>query len=455
MSVSVHIPIESEQQDAHLATDERWLLVQRIVASESLQRSGQLRKILVYVSRLAIQHPEIVVREYEIACNVLDRRKDFNPADDNIVRAQFTHLRRKLERYFSEEGMAETLCLTIPKGSYIPVFAENAPPRASALPSQPAAFENPQGSETPVVARTAPPVVPKESLRWGRWIAASAAVVCVVWISILTINLRRGDGTLAKSEIVPSGNGFVQLLARSEGNVSVVLPDTSQMMIQYITDMDISAADYANSDFPQQQLATVKDPEARRILSQLATKRNTTVNEAKMGFDVVEALTRAGGHGTIRYARDLHVRDLTEGNTILIGSQRSNPWVSLFTSKTNFQYMRNPVDDSYIYKNMKPLPGEDPVYHISTESGKDRVNYVDIAFMQNPVQSGYILLLIGTDLESGEAASKFLLHGRLPPEITALLARKDLREFEIFLRGRHIIGESEDALEVVAIRPKD
>jgi len=108
---------QDEIREAAFEHDPRWLLVQRIQASGGFRRAGQLRKILLYVSKVAILQPGQILREYDIACDVLERRPNFDPANDNIVRAQFTHLRRKLEHYFSDEGRNEPLLLTIPKGS--------------------------------------------------------------------------------------------------------------------------------------------------------------------------------------------------------------------------------------------------------------------------------------------------------------------------------------------------
>src|SRR6185437_5645466 len=60
--------------------------------------------------------------EHEIGCNVLGRKPDFNPYDDNIVRVQISHLRKKLEEYFSSDGKDETVQIRIPRGAYLPRF---------------------------------------------------------------------------------------------------------------------------------------------------------------------------------------------------------------------------------------------------------------------------------------------------------------------------------------------
>jgi hypothetical protein len=58
----------------------------------------------------------------------------------------------------------------------------------------------------------------------------------------------------------------------------------------------------------------------------------------------------------------------------------------------------------------------------------------------------------GADLQANEAAARFLLHGRMPAEITAVFNRKDLRSFELFLRGTHMAGEADSSFELVATR---
>jgi hypothetical protein len=104
------------------ANDERWLLVQRIIASKYFIKALQLRDILIYVTSQVLSDEKIAIPEHEIACKVLGRRESFNPNDDNIVRVQAGHLRRKLDQYFSTEGREEPYILIVPKGTYVPHF---------------------------------------------------------------------------------------------------------------------------------------------------------------------------------------------------------------------------------------------------------------------------------------------------------------------------------------------
>ena len=128
-----------DRDEEVLRADGRWALIERILESEEFRRAAQLRKILRYACKVAILRPQEGLSEVEVACNVLERRLDFDPSTDNIVRAQFSHLRRKLERYFETEGKDEPLLLSIPKGNYIPVFIparhRELAPEVSAAPA--------------------------------------------------------------------------------------------------------------------------------------------------------------------------------------------------------------------------------------------------------------------------------------------------------------------------------
>src|ERR1019366_10373764 len=102
--------------------DGRWPLVLRIAASRQFTKAPQLQDILIYICRRALTDPAASIKEYEIGCNALGRKQDFNPNEDNIVRVQISHLRKKLDEYFATDGKDEPLLITVPKGAYVPRF---------------------------------------------------------------------------------------------------------------------------------------------------------------------------------------------------------------------------------------------------------------------------------------------------------------------------------------------
>lgn len=463
MSSEVVIFESSVPRTSALESDERWQLVQRIVLSERFQRAEQLKKMLLYIAEAGILHPETVLHEYEIACNALSRRNDFNPANDNIVRAQFINLRRKLEQYFSEEeGRQERLLLTIPKGSYSPVFQPVVQsidePRAfsSAVHTtgkcpQPAAY-HPAGSDSSQRASSDLPHTPLRS-RWkrvGMWLTMVGVAEALV-LGALLISRLHGAGGTGDPRASDYNPAFLQLLSQMGRSFSVVLPDTSEMMIHLVTRQDILANDYVAKDYPRRQIETLSDPEERKLLYQLALRRNTTETESQLAFGFMDAIRSVNHSARLQYARDIRVRDFNEGNTILIGSQDSNPWVTLFVDRTNFQLKQAPNGARY-FENVKPLPGEQKEYIIDTPAGRGSNQYVSVAMVPNPTRSGFVLLITGSDTASVEGASQFLLHGKMPPEVDAMFHRKNLDYFELFFKSVHMEEQSENSFDLLSLR---
>jgi len=438
------------EDDAPLE-DERWLLTQRVVRSKGFQRAAQLRAILAYAAKFAIVGNGEPLREDDLAREVLGRRADFDPAYDNIVRVQVSHLRRKLAEYFAGEGSHETMVIHIPKGSYLPHF-EPAANEKAAPPLESDSYLKASDSLPSALHETLEPAAPPAGLslklaRTKRRALVWGIVAIVVACGIATLALRK---SIARSSQSEAPKIFLPMVEQGS-DVAIVLPDTSLMVIQQILNTEIDPLEYIASDFPRAQLDKVRDPQLHDALMFLGTKRTTSFREAEIALDWVESLHRAGLHGVLRYSRDLHVRDLNGGNVILIGSRRSNPWVSMLTSRTNFQYLESDKPHVYSFINTNPLPGEEKQYH-PHHVDKSDINYVDVALVRNFGEKGFVLLIDGSDTQANESATRFLLHGKLPAAIEDQLTRKDFNGLEIFLRGAHLDSESNDKFEIVAYR---
>ena len=283
-----------------------------------------------------------------------------------------------------------------------------------------------------------------------RVLIAGLALLTVVSAAFL---IRRAyNPGIAKTMGPSKENAFVRFLGRSQGTVTIVAPDLSLVMIRRISGVNVTLSDYTRLDYPNRQLAAIKDPGIREKVQDLSALQNTTLNEVMIGLDFKEALQKSGVHADIRFARKLHVEDLSQGNSVLIGGEGSNLWTSLFTPKMNFRFVE--VNDHlHYFENEHPLSGELPRYNVIYPSEANvAVGYADVALTQNPTRTGYVLLINGTDLQASEAAAQYLLHGSLPAEVTSILNREDLRYFEILLRGRHIGQEAEDNVDLIAVR---
>ena len=96
--------------------------LERLLASKAFSRAGRLRRFLEYVVREQLAGGSCRLKEYDIGVVVFDRGPGFDPRTHTIVRVQAIKLRKRLQAYFRNEGATEPIRISIPKGSYRPVF---------------------------------------------------------------------------------------------------------------------------------------------------------------------------------------------------------------------------------------------------------------------------------------------------------------------------------------------
>jgi TolB-like protein len=105
--------------------------LERILASQTLAGSDQLKRLLRLVVERALNGQSDLLKEYNLGLEAFHRPPDYDPKTDPIVRVQARRLRSKLAEYYASEGASDALIIQIPKGAYIPVFEPrnaHAPP---------------------------------------------------------------------------------------------------------------------------------------------------------------------------------------------------------------------------------------------------------------------------------------------------------------------------------------
>ena len=71
-----------------------------------------------------------LLKEQVIGVEVFDRKPDYDPRIDPIVRVEARRLRAKLKAYYTSTGRADPIVIGLPKGAYLPLFKVS--PRDSA-----------------------------------------------------------------------------------------------------------------------------------------------------------------------------------------------------------------------------------------------------------------------------------------------------------------------------------
>jgi TolB-like protein len=110
--------------------------IQRIFRCPAFSVSDILRRFLSYIVDETLYGRSNTIKEYTIAVNVLNKPVSFKPQHDAIVRIHAGRLRRALNYYYKEQGIGDLIEITIPKGTYVPVFGNFQPvePKPDAEP---------------------------------------------------------------------------------------------------------------------------------------------------------------------------------------------------------------------------------------------------------------------------------------------------------------------------------
>ena len=96
--------------------------LRKVIASRAMSRSGRLARFLEFtVSQMLAGHGD-QLKEFTIGVEVFDRKADYDPRLDPIVRVEARRLRMKLRKYYETEGAGDPLTIEYPKGGYAPAI---------------------------------------------------------------------------------------------------------------------------------------------------------------------------------------------------------------------------------------------------------------------------------------------------------------------------------------------
>jgi hypothetical protein len=410
-------------------TKEKRDLVDRVANSAVFQRSPRLREFLLYVADCTINERLEGVREQQIAENVFNRKPDYNPGQDNIVRVEARSLRKRLDAYFAAEGKDEPIILSMPKGSYSICF-EARPPE----------FETVAPVEIPAPGDPAIPI-PSGRSPWlvGVWwaiIVALAGLVAVQWQSN-----RPGKGVLrsAPAAILPFSG-----LIEDTKDTYIVTSDSSLVLIQDLRRRQISLDDYITRRYVGETTGPGSDPVRQDLIRTLVKRRYTNAAETAIAGRIIQRYSGVSQRILLRSGHGVQLSDFKNHNVILLGSPSSNPWARLFSETLNFQFDWDQVRRG-LFRNRSPRAGEQAVYSMKTNAGETGEAYAVVAFVPNVNGEGHVLLIAGTTAEGTEAAGEFITDDT---RVSAALKAIGIdpagppRHFEILLEAKAIAGSA-------------
>jgi TolB-like protein/Flp pilus assembly protein TadD len=107
----------------------------RILHSPGFAHSERMTRFLQCVVERKLAGRADELKEYLLGVEVFDRKPDYDPRVDPIVRVEARRLRSKLEDYYENHGADSEIVIELPKGGYIPTMRPSGP--APPVPSAP------------------------------------------------------------------------------------------------------------------------------------------------------------------------------------------------------------------------------------------------------------------------------------------------------------------------------
>lgn len=100
--------------------------LKKITASTHFVNAERMRSLLEFIVRETLDGHAGSLKAFTIAVEVFQRDESFDPQQDPLIRVQVGNLRKRLDKYYAQEGAADQVVISIPKGSYCAVFSRRS-----------------------------------------------------------------------------------------------------------------------------------------------------------------------------------------------------------------------------------------------------------------------------------------------------------------------------------------
>jgi hypothetical protein len=411
-------------------SDPRWALVERILLSVPFQKSTNLHALLSYLAEHSILNKAEALTERSIGIAVFAKPAGYSPAEDSAVRVHVRQLRLRLHEYFAQEDRHETLRVDIPKGSYALEFHAAIPELAPRL--SPALVPNYEP------ARSSKRYVKETVL----WLAVAAAVVCAI-----------GWFRAARAVVRPQAPWPLTAVIQPDRQTHVVVSDSS-LSLRLLGERETTLNDYMQPDYRKNLIPQHLPENVDRLINYISESQLSSFADLTTVSMLMKLAGPLNSQLVLTSARDLDRRDLGQGNYIFVGGPTSNPWVTLFADKLNFQEVEQTVGGRMYFLNRNPLPGEQSQYQGLASTGSTGEDYATISVLPGQFGQGNVMILQGLRQGGTEGLSALLSDANVRERLEKAVQRNAKAAspyFEALVRSRAIAG-APVSVDIVATR---
>jgi hypothetical protein len=358
--------------------------IDNIIKSHSLRGSESLCKLLQYLAKQSLDHPDAPLKEYQIATEVYGRPAGFDPQSDSTIRVQAGRLRLKLAEYYAGEGSADPILVKIPKGSYHLIFEARPvelPPQTQTAPSR----------------EPLPRSVVDESVL-ARWRIAAILLLAGLVTALIVM------GSLLWNRKLPEPTMAAPSAPRTAGSLAVFWrPFTSGDDEPWVI--------FSNAAFVGRPETGMRYYNSRQDSKSTVHDHYTGVGEVLAIHALDDAFGTLGRRIRVKRGSLFTLDDVRNNNLIFVGSPSEN--LSLLdipgTQEFVFQRVasgRRQGDLSIVNKH--PKPGEVGTYLASPSDVPLTEDYSVVGLVPGFGSGRFVMILAGTTTFGTQGAVEFV-----------------------------------------------
>lgn len=401
--------------------------IERIMKSHSLRGAESLSRLLQYCAKQSIEHPDELLKEYQIAREVYGRGPDFDPQSDSCVRVQAGRLRLKLAEYYASEGANDPVLVKLPKGGYHVLFEARSVATAS---------DSGTSSENPDRSRAVP----------ASWRFAFIGLIACLLVSLAVVgSLLRGP-----RHTDPSVASAHELRPASTALAEFWKPFTDDDEEPWVI--------YSNAAFVGRPESGMRYFNSSRDSGSKIYDHYTGVGEVLAIHDLDEAFASLGRHIRVKRGSLFSLDDTRNANLVFVGSPSENLSLQDIPTSQEFVFQRadaGPRKGDLEIVNKHPKAGEAESYIASPSGSPMSEDYAVVVFVPGATSERVVLILAGTTTFGTQGAVEFV---STPESVAKLLEQlpgstNHMNPFEALLHVK-IAREVPVDTELVAVRSR-
>jgi hypothetical protein len=409
-----------------------------VIEGEAFRGSNRSGQFLRHIVEEAVAGRQENLKERLLGIEIFGRAPSYDTGEDAIVRVTASDVRRRLLQHYGRSGDHPAYRFSLSPGTYVPRITLPRP----AVPAS-------ASTASPAVTESLPDTSAKKPIEPVPSTIGSTVSVQQRWriLAIILLGTNLFLGIVLWQRVHAGSNPLLALLPWSEllsnqAPTLLITSDPNIAEIEGITGSPLSLSDYANHVYvPHPELLT---PEQLHFCNVILRGDKASNVDSPIAASVAAVAASKSKPISVRGARTIQLSDLQgDKNLVLLGSLRSDPWISLFANRLDFRFEFEPTSLKEIIRNVHPRQGEAQTYVATAPGWATGESYALMALLQNPDGTGHVLLLGGENGEGTEAAGKLLNDA---PRLRATLSKcgissesKD-KSFEVLLHLNTLAG---------------